>query len=54
MECFGYKCGCVIVVGMHVLRCLKEELAWVTDGFALLVTKIVIYTTEKMKNKPLL
>ena len=29
-DCFSNKGGCV-VVGIQVLRCLKEELAWAAD-----------------------
>ena len=29
-DCFSNKGGCV-VVGVQVLRCLKEELAWAAD-----------------------
>ena len=37
-------------VGIHVLRCLKEELAWARDKWLWIII-IWCYTTKKLKNK---
>ena len=46
-------------MGIHVLRRLKEELAWATDKqlqiFSnIMLFKTVSYTTKKLKNKAFL
>ena len=45
IDCFSNKGRCVIV-GVQVLRCLKEELAWAADKWLQ-----VISSTKKVKNK---
>ena len=41
---------------MHILRSLKEELAWATDKWFWVISNIMLfktasYTTKKLKNK---
>ena len=39
-------------MGVHILRCLKEELAWATDKW--LSNIMFSFTTKKLKNKAIL
>ena len=39
-------------LGIHILKCLKEELAWATDKWFRITSNIILsYTTKEIKNK---
>ena len=40
----------VVYVGVHMSRCLKEELAWATNKRLWVISNIMIYTTKKLRN----
>ena len=44
MECFSYKVD-VGYMGVHILRCLKEELAWATDKQLWVISNIMLFKT---------
>ena len=55
-EHFSCKGGCVVCVGVHVLRHFKEELAWATDKWLRIMSNVMLfktvsYSTKKLKNK---
>ena len=57
-EHFSYKGGCGICEHMHI-NALKEELAWAIDKWLQIISyimlfKVVIVTTRKIKNKDIL
>ena len=49
----------VVYVGIHILRCLKEELAWARDKQHQIISNIMLfktdtYTTKTLMNKAVL
>ena len=43
--CFSYKGGCGIRECMHVVRNLKEELAWAIDKWLWVISNTVLFKT---------
>ena len=53
--CFSYKDKCGVRGHIvHVLRHLKEELAWATNKRLRVISNIKQLTTEELKNKAVL
>ena len=49
----------MIYIGIRISRCVKEELAWVTDKWLHVISigmlfKTVIYATKELKSKAIL
>ena len=42
---------CVMYMGISVSRCLKEELAWVTDKHPQIIRNIMSFKTKELKNE---